>query len=594
MKLPRQNPNEFTEKLKARFNAIVQDSDKSPWKGIPVSLSTFISHPDHMNFPHITEKQLITLQAILHEDPLKLFLERKFETGVFCSGKGSGKDLIASLALCYVVYVLLMLKNPQHYLFGADIPGECIDLVNVAPSAEVASYVFFEKFKQRVIHWKWLRQHFKVRQSGKDLEVPDKLTPLNYVVIHPRDILFPGNIRCFSRHSDTNLSEGFNVLLGVMDEASAFNKPEEMYKMLKTSGKSRFPSAYRLLVLSFPRQTEDLDFTLQLVEAEKTDKSIFVLRGATWEILPAWKFPSGQTFPFEAEGRTLNVPIEYLREFQTDPETSLRMYAAIAPSVSQGAFFTFPDKITSCVDLTRQPIASYSDIIVKAETGDERIGKVLTRYNMPRQPDSTSYFAHIDHGLTRDAGTLCVGHKGGDEKVVVDLILEWLPDYTRKRPIDLANVTDILIDLKLHLINLVLVTADQFQSAQSIQALQNVGIQAEKFSVNKAVLGAVRSGFYSGQVNMLNDVTTVHQFKRLIDYGTKVAAPQKGKYITGDTKVSDPLKRDDRAYATAGVIFRLLGPKKKASEIPYGQKEPESQMEGDNSFAGLGTWLSLH
>jgi exoribonuclease II len=93
---------DFEKKLRDRYDAMKSGADESPWKGIPLSLSEFIAHEEHMNFPQITAKQMATLRQLLGDDPTKTFTDRIYETGVFAAGKGSGKDLISCIALCYV------------------------------------------------------------------------------------------------------------------------------------------------------------------------------------------------------------------------------------------------------------------------------------------------------------------------------------------------------------------------------------------------------------------------------------------------------------------------------------------------------------
>lgn len=586
---PPPNQNSYAVSLRNKYEAVRTGRLESPWESTPVNLSEFIRDSEHMNFGSITPKQSEALTALLGEDPLKLFTERKYEIGVFCAGKGSGKDLLSCIALCYVVYVLLHLKNPQLALYKADLPGETIDLVNVAPSAELASYVFFEKLRQRLLHWKWLKKKYKIRMSGKELDPKEKSQPLNRVTIHPRDIMFPKNIRCFSRHSQSDLSEGFNILFAVMDEASAFDDPAAMFSMLETSAKSRFISAFRIFVLSWPRLPEDQDFTLGLVaQAVAGDTTIYALHGAVWEILPPWKY-KGETFNFEYQGRILKIPIEFEKDFLEKPEDSLMKYAALAPKVSGGSFYTLPERIEACISLDRLPIAEYEDYIIVAPTSDERVAKRLIKFNIPRQPDGIIYSAHIDHGLKKDSATLTVGHSSGN-RAIIDLILEWVPDYTKKRPVDLQNVIDILIELKQKLVNLTYCSADQFQSAQALQALQNIGIVSELKSVNKKVHESVRTAFYSGSVDMLNDPLTVNQLQKLIDYGTKIAAPRKSKYDRKNPLVNQQYNRDDRAIAVTGEIDNLIGVKSETTTVSGNYT---SNTEGDKSFSGIGSYINL-
>lgn len=591
MKKPIVNQPSLKDQLAQRFNSIASGEPDNPWKSKPVTIREFVVSREHMNFPTITPKQLDTLVALLGEDPLTMFESRQFQTGVFLCGKGSGKDMLSVFSMCYVVYVLEHLKDPQKYLFKANVISESIDLLNVAPSAEMASLVFFEKFKKTLKAWKWLKQNYRIKTSGKEINPTAKMESLNYVSINLREVIFPNNIRCFSRHSDNELSEGFSIIFSVMDEASAFMDPDAVFNTLRSSSDSRFPNAYRVFILSWPRHAEQDDFTCRMANQAQIDQDIYVMRGATWEILPKSKF-CGQTFIYNSEKGPIQVPVEYEKHFLVDPVDAMKKYAAIAPKVSGGRFYTMPEKIHSCVDKNRQPIAEYSDFIIRAPTGDERIGKELVKFNIPRQPDVFKYFAIIDYGLTKDSATLAVGHEQ-DNIAIQDLIVEWIPDRIHKRPVDLDNVVQVILQLKAQLVNIVFAGADQFQSAQAIQSLQNAGINAAKVSVNKSIHESVRGLIYTNRVSLLDDTTLISQLENLTDHGNKISAPLKGKNMPEGSKLLEAMYRDDKAIATIGLVHTLIGPKagvvQKAADF-----ESAIQNVGDDAFSGMVLHAKLH
>lgn len=567
----------FQKRLLQRLDSKRTGKSESIWSQDPVNLEEFLASEDHMNFSHITDRQKAGLLALLGNDPKKMFIERRYRIAALMLGKGSGKDLMASIAVCYVVYVLLCLKNPREYLFGKDIPGEPIDILNVAPSAELAELVFFEKLKQRVLNWKWLRRNYRLRRSGKDLDEKKKITLEDAVIIHPRDILFPKSVRCFSRHGDANLSEGFNVICFIMDEASRCPNPDHVFEILETSAKSRFPRSYRGFLLSYC--TGPVDFMIRTIAKAINDPEIYTMIGATWEILPSWKY-SGKKFLFDGK----EIPIEFSADFQKNPEKALMMYACIPPKVSGDRFYKLPDKIDSCVDLNRPPIAEYEEIRIKAATGHERVGKKLLRYNIPRQPDSIRYFAKIDNGLNKDRGVVVVGHLTPSGVCVIDLILEWIPNYEGNLSVDFENVTDTIVDLKKNLCNIVNVTSDHWQSAQMIQKFQNEGINAEAIRGGKAPMETAKGAFYSNRVNMLNHTKTLHQLKALVDYGGHVDVDPKEEELEG---------HDDCAVGVSGLIHDMIGPKKSNLGPAMNDGYVVTSNLSDGSFSGLGTSVSL-
>ena len=197
--------------------SINTDAPAYPWRYEPVSFEEFVTSKDHMRFPKLSAKQLEAAWSVLPRDPKKTFDADLKQFLVLCAlwGQGSGKDSIAALMACYVSYVLLCLKNPYQFLSGHDVPGEPVDLINVACNFEQASNVFFTKFKSRVQNWSWLRKNFRVRESQTDLDPAldkERAASKKVVVIYPTAVKFPNNIRAFSRHSLVKGAEGYNPI----------------------------------------------------------------------------------------------------------------------------------------------------------------------------------------------------------------------------------------------------------------------------------------------------------------------------------------------------------------------------------------------
>jgi len=242
---------------------------------------------------------------------------RLYQTAVLLWGKGSGKDYLCSILVCYLVYVLLCLRDPQVYLRLA--PGEPIDLVNVAYNADQAKNVFFEKLKQRVKPWQWLRENYNLVEAGR--RVNEQKPRRALVSINDDFIEFPHQIRAWSRHAQNESYEGLNVLVWLMDEASAFlsklkrENAEAIHHTLKTSAASRFGMRYVGLIISWPRHADDFTMTKHKEAVLNPELGVYADGPAsTWEINELTKLePRVQI----REG--LEVPASLANDFISDP-----------------------------------------------------------------------------------------------------------------------------------------------------------------------------------------------------------------------------------------------------------------------------------
>lgn len=189
----------------------------SVFKEVPVNFKTFVESVEHMGFPPLSERQLDVARFMLGDDPMNTF-NNENTLAVLLWGKGAGKDAMACLIILYVVYYCLSLKDPQKF-FGLP-SGECIDLLNVAYSSAQASEVFFEKFRQRVIRWQWLKKRYTIKLSGVYAkQIKEEDIAKAHVTITRDGIIFPNSIRAFSGHSQQESLEGRNLLAFCMDEA---------------------------------------------------------------------------------------------------------------------------------------------------------------------------------------------------------------------------------------------------------------------------------------------------------------------------------------------------------------------------------------
>ena len=144
------------------------------------------------------QMELITISSQIYNESTLINLHgdaegkkralQNFSEIIYVLGKGSGKDLCSEIALTYVVYQLLCLKEPAEY-FGKDT-GDAIDIINVAINSDQANNVFFSGFKRLIEKNDWFNGKFKPKS---------------------RHFAFDKNVNVYSGHSEAEAYEGYKA-----------------------------------------------------------------------------------------------------------------------------------------------------------------------------------------------------------------------------------------------------------------------------------------------------------------------------------------------------------------------------------------------
>ena len=239
------------------FDDLIDILDGEEFEERPVDLRTFVTSPEYLGLPPLSELQYTLIEKssqIYKETTLKkLFGEKEGEriykqtcTEVIAQlGKGSGKDYSSTIAVAYIVYLLLCLKDPATY-YGKP-PGDSIDILNIAINSQQANNVFFKGFKTRIDRSPWFIGKYDPKAS---------------------EMKFDKAITVHSGHSEREAWEGYNVIVVILDEISGFaienttghdqaKTADAIYEMYRASVDSRFPDFGKVILLSFPRFKND-------------------------------------------------------------------------------------------------------------------------------------------------------------------------------------------------------------------------------------------------------------------------------------------------------------------------------------------------
>jgi hypothetical protein len=240
------------------FSDFISSMDDSPFEEYRVPIHKFVTSPDFLGQPELSEIQYTlveTMSQIYRLEDLERFMSKedaekhfkkytKQEVILQC-GKGSGKDFTSTVGTAYLVYKLLCLRDPARY-FGKP-PGDAIDLINIAINAQQAKNVFFKGFKTKIENSPWFAGKYDSKMDAVE---------------------FQKSITVYSGHSERESHEGLNLILAVLDEISGFAQEsasgnenaktgDAIYKAFRASVDSRFPDFGKVILLSFPRYQGD-------------------------------------------------------------------------------------------------------------------------------------------------------------------------------------------------------------------------------------------------------------------------------------------------------------------------------------------------
>ena len=537
----------------------------------PVDLETFLYSEDFLNFPQLSDVQTKAVEAMTqvynYETLVHLWGEEEAnrlqnstqQEIILMLGKGSGKDLISSIAFARIAYLLLCLKDPARY-FGKP-PGDSIDMLNVAINAQQAKNVFFKYFKQRIKLCKWF--------NGKWDETADSLR-------------FDKNVTAYSGHSEREAWEGYNFVIVVLDEISGFSSEgdttsdgmakgktaDSIYRMYKASVSSRFPRNGKLVLLSFPRYEGDfISKRYGEVVAEKSveyaqhvfkvhddlpdgqsgnelviewerdhiisykESGVHAIKRATWEVNP-----------------TITVN-DLKSDFLRDTYDALGRFACM-PSKAVDAFFRDRDRIEAAFPPGLDG-PFYDDWSWRPSF---------------KPDDNKKYYLHVDLAYKHDRAAVAIAsvddwvtikysenvrHRAPIIKI--DGVRYWTP--TPDKNIDIDEIKQFIIDLKMAGFRIALVTFDQWNSAAYRQQLKS------DFKINTDLLSVAKPHYEDFSLAIGEQRIKGYALPLLVDelLGLRVIKGNKVDHQRKGTK--------DVSDAVVGAVYNVIKNEKKLDEI---------------------------
>lgn len=479
------------------FDDLIDILDGEEFDEKPVDLKTFVRSPEYLGLPELSEYQYTliekssqiykeaTLIKLFGEEEGRIRFKQTANEVVAQLGKGSGKDYCSTIAVAYIVYLLLCLKDPAQY-YGKP-PGDSIDIINIAINAQQANNVFFKGFRTRIDKSPWFIGKYTEKAS---------------------EIKFNKNITVHSGHSEREAWEGYNVIVIILDEISGFSienttghdqakTGSAIYDMYRASVDSRFPDFGKVILLSFPRYKNDyIQQRYDDVVAEKevvvrshhfklnddlpdgTEGNEFDIEWEEDHIL-SYKYP--KMYALKRPTWEVN-PVRSIDDFKVafykNAQDALGRFACMPPEAID-AFFKSREKIENAFNNTALAVDKFG------------------RFENWFAPDpDKEYFLHVDLAQKHDHCAVSMAHvnKWVNVKVTdtysqpapiveVDAVRFWTP--TADKSVDFTEVKDYILSLRSKGFNIKVCTFDRWNSHDMMQQLKSYGINTELLSVAK-------------------------------------------------------------------------------------------------------------
>jgi hypothetical protein len=519
------------------------------------------------------------------------------QEAIFTGAIGIGKTTIASIVLPYMAHWCLCLRDPQG--FFDLLPGSRIAFMMMSTSESQAKEVLFGDIDARIKYSPWFRENYEKDPAFK-----------NQIRFMEKDIwILPGD-------SAETTFEGYNILGGIIDEIDSHKVTKDKdyadvgFDTISGRIRSRFGDRGFLLLIGQMKKANG--FAARKYDDFMTKQGARASRLTIWESFGWGRYLKSDgthdsfhydvqrkmivpslAVPMIENSQIMEIPNVYRRDFENNPEKSLRDLAGIPPATGD-PFISLTYRISECVDRWRERAGDYSSP-VKSEPVTRMVFEPWFKAE-----ESLKRALHIDLAYSADGDGcgIAMGHvlqlveRDGESKpyIVFDMIgrIHAAPGTE----IMISDVRNILYHLRDDLkFRIKMVTMDGFQSTDTMQQLRKRRFPVDYLSIDKSMLPYydLREAIYEERVEFPPYFTkmskgsfdlveiAVKELSELEDDGKKVDHPERGS--------------KDVADAMAGVVYTLMGDpsfRRKTSQMGVGGQNPIGGMQQEHLTTGIG------
>lgn len=524
------------QKLMKRILQEIQDKGYSrtleqlylvDFKEVPVSINEFISSPFYMGpvtrngdaiYPFWKE----TLSNIFNAG-------NKYNQIILSGATRIGKTSTAVVILAYILYRLMLYRNPHEYFKKKEVSKFTIGFANL--TKDLAAGVAYREFNDTLKECPWFMEHGRVSKSDQNFYyIPegDKIT------------IVPA--------SDAAHMLGMQIWGALIDEVNFakagmkdINLAKQHMKNIYDTVDARITGTFKLhgevygKLIVCSSKNSDSDFLSDHIENQLNagNTHMYLVDQPQWKVLPKEMF-SEETFyitvgdrykkgfvipPENADAAHLQeyrnqgyeimeVPLDFLSNFRSDYDISLRDIAGRSVVGAMG--FITQESITPCVSEDRvNPF--FNDIIIMGLHDNETLERNFHLDVVPAHLKRCSNHIHIDFAEVSDRigissvcqdGTKIIVDRLTDKKIVLPFyrqVFQVAIESPRGDRMSFQKVINFIVWLRRNGFKIDLVTTDQYQSSYVRETLNQQGFETDKISVDRS------EDPYIGLRNLLQD-----------------------------------------------------------------------------------------
>lgn len=542
------------------------------YKERPVTISEFIESDDfvHKKWPNVFPLWKKTLRELFPTP-----FNAPYNEVLISAAAGAGKTVTATISIVYDIYKLGCLKDPCTF-YG------------LTPDTMIIMAIFSATGSTAAVNWNDITSGIESCPWINDKVVDRRGLEKKYGSIVPVEIL-PGIF--IQTGSKFQHSMGKAIFDGLMDEAAFgganMKDAQKSYNELSSRMKTRFGNFSdsgtlpgQLFLISSPKEAGDF-MQYRIEKAQEADSKLtkIVQNVAIWDADPRKDseekftvfignenkepciYEEDADIPLEEMDDLLYVPTKFLDDFKKDLLISIMNYGGIT-TTSDMALFKSPTLLND-VFVLNNPFNMDVITLPFAKTDKQLMDFCNINYFKDIRHPECNRFIHIDAAYSTNtldvyglAASYCVlaeqtTFKNDNFTNTIDetdvftkrdrlFFTDFVVGITAPKgeEVNLTKVQDFIEYLIKNCgYPVACITADQFQSKQTLQNLETKGFTTDYVSVDRSrdPYLFLRHLVHNKQILIPKNAYSLDELKKLRDDGKKVDHPV--GCFTGDTKI---------------------------------------------------------
>ena len=478
---------------------------------VPVDIETFLFDKQYLGNGLIDAEERFTLFPYWVETLKKIFpsnMTTRYNTLILTGSIGTGKSTIAVVAMAYLLYRMLCLRDPYIYYGLQPIDKITFSLINV--TIDAAKGVAWDKLQQLLQSSSWFMAHGTVSGRSDIVWTPSKRIEL---------VVGSSNNAVIGRAVFANFTDEVNFASMTTDTEKIKAKQKHLISQVDARMQSRFMKGTKLPTLNIiaSSKTSDQSFLDGYINTKKKNesKTTLIIDEPQWVVrndkdspvkfyvAVGNKFLASEVLPRDASETVIDsyrskgyqmmkVPIGYWEAFNDNVELALTDIAGISTTSAL--------KYISGVRLNEIKLDGYenpfSREVLEVGTGDDlQYSQFFDTSKVSNLLKSKPLYIHLDMSKSGDrtgiAGVWIMGKRlgHGNDKQSREAYYKVAFSVAIKAPkgfeVSFEKNRTFIRWLRSQGFNIKGVTMDTYQSAQIKQQLIADGFKADILSVDR-------------------------------------------------------------------------------------------------------------